>query len=148
MNNEPLTPTDEIRGLVLVVADPPSILRFIRTGLEVRGLNAITTTSGEEALEMARRANPDIILLDVVMPVTDGLEVLCRLRSFSEVPVIVFSANLEARDAAMSLGADDFVVKPFNTDEIVTRIRFLLGKRHGAVAGPSEHSSHHGSRAD
>jgi DNA-binding response OmpR family regulator len=129
MKSGPQLPTSEKKTVVLVVDDHPSILRFIQTGLEIRGLTAITTTSGEEALKLAELADPDIILLDVVMPVTSGFDVLRRLRSSSPVPVIVFSANLEARSEAMALGANDFVTKPFNTDDMVTRIRSLLAKR-------------------
>jgi two-component system KDP operon response regulator KdpE len=127
MNGDPRVLPAEKRPLVLVVDDHPSILRFIQTGLEIRGLAVITTTSGEEALRLLELAAPDIVLLDVVMPGTNGLEVLRRLRTYSPLPVIVFSANLETRDEAIRIGASDFVVKPFNTDELVVRIRGLVG---------------------
>ena len=83
---------------------------------------------------MTESAKPDIILLDVILPDTDGLDVLKRLRAVSDVPVIAFSAYHEARKDALRRGADDFVTKPFHTDEMVSKIQPLLGKKHGQIS--------------
>lgn len=114
------------KKLVLVVDDHPSILRFVQIGLEIRGFEVITATSGEEALGLIASAKPNIVLLDVVMPQTDGLEVLKRLRAATSTPVIVFSAHDGAREEALRLGAQDFVKKPFHTDDMAARIAAIL----------------------
>lgn len=119
-------PQSEKKAVILAVDDHPSILRFIHIGLEIRGLNVVTANSGKDALEKVESAKPNVVLLDMVMPDIDGLEVLRRVRSVSQVPVIAFSANENLRDQAMRSGANDFVVKPFNTDEMVAKIKKLL----------------------
>ena len=114
------------KQLVLVVDDHPKVLRFVEIDLKLRGFEVITTTSGEEALELIKSTKPDIMLLDIIMPEVDGFEVLRKLRCFTQLPVIAFSASPGSRDDAMQLGANDFVTKPFHTDDMVGRIRALL----------------------
>jgi DNA-binding response OmpR family regulator len=114
------------RQLVLVVDDHPKVLRFIEIDLKLHGFEVITTSSGEEALKIVKSKKPDIMLLDIIMPEIDGLEVLKQLRSFSQLPVIAFSASPGERDSAMRLGAHDFMTKPFRPDEMVRRIEALL----------------------
>jgi two-component system KDP operon response regulator KdpE len=116
----------EKRHVILVVDDHPKVLRFIEIDLRLRGLEVITATSGREALELVKSVKPDMVLLDVIMPEMDGLEVLRRLRAFSQVPVIAFSASPGSRPDALRLGANDFVNKPFRPDEMVSRIRALI----------------------
>jgi two-component system KDP operon response regulator KdpE len=111
---------------VLVVDDHPRVLRFVEIGLKLRGFKVITTTSGEEALELVKSAKPDIMLLDIVMPGMDGFEVLKNLRAFTQLPVIAFSASPGNYDDAMRLGANDFVHKPFDPDDMVRKIKALL----------------------
>jgi len=94
--------------------------------LKLHGFEVVTTTSGEEALKLAKSANPDVILLDIVMPETDGFEVLRRLRGFTRLPVLAFSASHISQDDAMRLGANDFMSKPFRSDDMVKRIEALL----------------------
>ena len=118
----------EKKKCILVVDDHPKVLRFIEIDLRVRSFEVITTTSSEEALELVRSAQPDIMLLDIVMPIMDGLEVLKKLRAFTDMPVIAFSASPENYDDAMYLGANDFMMKPFNPEEMASRIRALLGR--------------------
>lgn len=124
MNSE--TSEQEKKRRILVVDDEPKVLRFIEIALRVRGFEVTSTTSGEEALELAKLAAPDIILLDIIMPGLDGFEVLKKLRSFTQLPVIAFSATAEKRDRALLLGANDFINKPFNPDELVGRITAIL----------------------
>ena len=111
---------------VLVVDDHPKVLRFIEIDLKCRGFDVITTTSGQEALDLVKSAKPDIMLLDIVMPGIDGFDVLKELRNFSDLPVIAFSASPGNYDSAMRLGANDFMSKPFKADEMVIRINKLL----------------------
>jgi len=111
---------------VLVVDDQPKVLRFIEIDLKLRGFNVICTTSGQEALDLVKSAKPDIMLLDIIMPVIDGFSILKQLRTFSDLPVIAFSATHESYDRAMQLGANDFISKPFKADEMVSRIKKLL----------------------
>jgi two-component system KDP operon response regulator KdpE len=112
---------------VLVVDDHPKLLRFIEIDLKVRGFDVITTTSGIEVLELVRSTKPDIVLLDIIMPGMDGFEVLKKLRDFTQLPVIAFSASPGNYHEAMRLGANDFVPKPFQPDEMARRIKALLG---------------------
>jgi len=111
---------------VLVVDDQPKVLRFIEIDLKLRGFEVISTTSGREALDLVKSAKPDIMLLDIIMPEIDGFEVLKELRTFMDLPVIVFSASPGNHDSAMQLGANDFMPKPFNADEMVSRIKKLV----------------------
>jgi two-component system KDP operon response regulator KdpE len=118
----------EKKQLVLVVDDEPKVLRFVQIDLKVHGFDVITTTSGEEALELIKSKKPDIVLMDIIMPGMDGFEVLKKLRDFSQLPIIVFSASVTNRDEAMRLSASDFMAKPFRPDEMVRRIESLLNR--------------------
>jgi two-component system KDP operon response regulator KdpE len=114
------------RLCVLVVDDQPKVLRFIEIDLELHGFEVITTTSGEEALELIKSAKPDVMLLDVIMPGMSGFEVLKKLRDFTQLPVIAFSASPGNKETALQLGANDFINKPFHPDEMVDGINALL----------------------
>jgi two-component system KDP operon response regulator KdpE len=116
---------------VLVVDDHPKVLTFIEIDLKLRGFEVICTSSGQEALELVSSAKPDIMLLDMVMPIMDGFEVLRKLRAVSELPVIAVSAHTSAAEEALRLGADDFLAKPFRPDELVNKIKALLNHRAG-----------------
>ncbi len=113
---------------VLVVDDHPKVLRFIEIDLKLRGFEVVTTTSGSEALELVKSGKPDIVLLDIIMPGMDGFEVLQKLRDFTQLPVIAFSASPGNYHDAMRLGASDFMAKPFQPDEMVKRIKALLSR--------------------
>ncbi len=122
-------PESDNKRLVLAVDDHPSILRFIQVGLEMRDIEVVSATSGKRALEIAASTKPDVIVLDIMMPDMDGFEVLKHLRQVSQVPIIVISADSGTREKAMQLGANEFVAKPFNTDDLVRRIRGILEER-------------------
>jgi DNA-binding response OmpR family regulator len=111
---------------VLVVDDHSKVLRFIEIDLKTRGFEVITTTSGDEALKLVESARPDIMLLDIVMPDMDGFEVLKKLRDFTQLPVIAFSASPGNYHDALRLGANYFMPKPFQPDEMADRIKMLL----------------------
>ena len=113
---------------VLVVDDHPKVLRFIEIGLKLHGYEVMTTISGEEALELVKSGKADIMLLDIIMPGIDGFEVLRKLRDFTQLPVIAISASSENHDSALQLGANDFMTKPFEPDEMVNRIDALLAR--------------------
>jgi two-component system KDP operon response regulator KdpE len=117
------------RQRVLVIDDDPRIVRFTRLKLTASGYQVFTAACGEEALELVRVEQPDIIVLDIIMPGMDGFEVLQKLRALSDLPVIVFSARPENGPRALSLGASDFLVKPFDINDLAMRIQRTLGHR-------------------
>jgi DNA-binding response OmpR family regulator len=118
----------EKKSLVLIVDDHRPVLRFIEINLKLNGFEVITTTSGAEALEIIKTENPDIMLLDIVIPELDGFEVLRQLRAFNQMPVIAISARSDNYNKAMELGANVFIIKPLNVDELSGRIKELLGR--------------------
>jgi two-component system KDP operon response regulator KdpE len=119
---------------VLVVDDEPPIVRAVAANLRVRGFEVLTAASGETALAAVETHQPDCVVLDLGLPGIDGLEVLRRLRTWTQVPVVVLTAVDGERDkvTALDLGADDYVTKPFGVAELMARIRVAL--RHARVA--------------
>lgn len=117
--------------LALVVDDEIRITTMMRMNLESEGLRVITATNGREALDHLREEMPDIIILDVMMPGMDGFETLRRIRTASQVPIIMLTAKDEESDRikGLELGADDYVGKPFSHRELVSRIKAVL-RRH------------------
>ena len=109
---------------VLIVDDEERILNFLKVKLRGSGYEVLTARSGVEALEQTQLHEPDLIVLDLVMPRMDGFEFLRVLRGFSAVPVIILSARGADADKikGLALGADDYLAKPFNPDELVARI--------------------------
>ena len=120
---------------VLVVDDEPPIVRAVAANLRVRGFEVLTASTGEAALAAVETHQPDCVVLDLGLPGIDGLEVLRRLRTWTQVPVVVLTAIDGERDkvAALDLGADDYVTKPFGVAELMARIRVAL--RHARAAG-------------
>jgi two-component system KDP operon response regulator KdpE len=112
---------------ILVVDDDQQILDFLRPKLKGAGYNVLTASNGFEALEQAKAQEPDLLVLDMMMPEKDGLETLKEIRDFSAVPVIVLSARGADADKIKGLefGADDYLSKPFNPDELLARIKAL-----------------------
>jgi len=117
--------------LVLIVDDEPSIRTFLRVSLRERGYACEETGTGDTALSLAASLHPDLVLLDLGLPDLDGKTVTARLRSVSEVPVIVLSARDQEREkvAALNAGADDYLTKPFGLEELNARIRAALRRR-------------------
>ena len=111
---------------VLVVDDEPGIGNILRIKLRLSGYEVITTTSGAEAIELVKAQEPDIMLLDVLMPDVTGMDVLDRVRTFSQVPIIVFTGRPDIAQFALKLGANDNIAKPFNPDLLVEKIRSVL----------------------
>jgi two-component system KDP operon response regulator KdpE len=110
---------------VLVVDDEPQIRRALRVGLVSQGYEVLLAASGEEALDLAASASPDVVILDLMLPDLDGLEVCKRLREWSDAPIIILSAHGQERTKvqALDLGADDYLTKPFGIDELLARLR-------------------------
>jgi two-component system KDP operon response regulator KdpE len=113
---------------VLLVDDEVRFLRSLAISLQARGYDVDTATTGEEGLDRAARGHPDIVVLDLGLPSMDGIDVLKRLRGWTEVPVVVLSARHEepSKVAALDAGADDYVTKPFGMDELLARLRAAL----------------------
>lgn len=109
---------------VLVVDDEPRILKFLQVRLRASGYDVLTAGSGPEALEQLQAQEPDLLVLDVVMPGIDGFETLKQVRAISSVPVIILSGKEANTDKVkgLGLGADDYLTKPFSPDELVARI--------------------------
>ena len=109
---------------ILVVDDEERIINFLRTKFKASGYEVLTASNGIEGLEQAQAQEPDLIVLDLLMPKMDGLEMLKELRSFSAVPVIMLTAKGADADRikGLQLGADDYLPKPFNPDELIARI--------------------------
>ncbi len=109
---------------ILIVDDEPRILNFLTTKLRTSGYEVITANNGVSAIEQAQAQEPDLIVLDVIMPKMDGFQTLKELRTFSSVPVIFLSARGTDVDRikGLGLGADDYLSKPFSPDELVARI--------------------------
>jgi len=116
------------RKTILVVDDEPRYLRLIEVNLATESYNVKTAANGQEALEMVAAEQPDLILLDVMMPVMDGFTACERIREFSNVPIIIVTAKGEERDRVRGLdvGADDYILKPFSAQEMLARVRAVL----------------------
>lgn len=116
---------------ILVVDDEPNLLDTIAYNLRREGYTADTTADGLEAVEAVRVSPPDAMVLDVMLPGIDGLEVCRRVRRFSAVPILMLTARTEEMDRVVGLevGADDYLSKPFSMRELLARVRALLRRR-------------------
>lgn len=124
------------RFCVLVIDDEERILNFLSHKLKASGYDVLTAINGHKGLELAQVSEPNFVVLDVLMPGIDGFETLKQLRSFSSVPVIILSAKESSTDKikGLSLGADDYLPKPFDPDELVARIE-AVRRRLDSISG-------------
>jgi two-component system response regulator ResD len=113
---------------ILVVDDEPTIAQVVASYLRRDGFRAVTAADGPSAVEAAREHKPDLVVLDVMLPGFDGLQVMARLRQERQIPVILLTARGEESDrvVGLRLGADDYVVKPFSPAELVARVHAVL----------------------
>src|SRR5512134_2826948 len=120
---------------ILVVDDEPRYLRLIEANLASDGYQVIKATNGQEAVDRVASHQPDLVLMDIMMPVLDGFGATERIREFSNVPIIVVTARGEegARVRGLDLGADDYIVKPFSATELLARVRAVI--RRAKVSG-------------
>lgn len=123
---------------VLVVDDELKITRLLREYLQQAGFRVVTASDGPGALTVARAEQPDMIVLDLGLPGLDGLDVIRKLRTSSDVPIIVVTARSEESDriVGLELGADDYIVKPFSPKELVARVRAVLRRVDASVETP------------
>ncbi len=130
--------TNPMSQLILVVDDEPKVARLARDYLEKNGYRVLIAADGQSALTTARREKPDLIILDLMLPVIDGREVCRILRRDSDVPIIMLTALGEEIDqvTGLEIGADDYISKPFSVRALVARVRALLRRTRGAVTAP------------
>ena len=123
---------------VLVVDDEPKIVKLVRVYLEQAGFEVVTAGDGQMALTVFRHEKPDLVVLDLMLPGIDGLDVCRIMRRESAVPIIMLTARAEEADRliGLELGADDYVVKPFSPREVVARVKAVLRRVEGEVSPP------------
>ncbi|UCC89066.1 MAG: response regulator transcription factor [Anaerolineales bacterium] len=115
-------------GKILVVDDELKMVKLVRTYLEAAGFKVVVAYDGQEALNVFRHEQPDLIVLDLMLPKIDGLDVARTIRRTSEVPIIMLTARADETDRliGLELGADDYVIKPFSPRELAARVRAVL----------------------
>ncbi len=127
---------------ILIVEDDPNTLEIVELYLRRDGHRVIKSQDGIEGLRLAREARPDLVVLDLMLPGMDGMEVCRTLRGESEVPVVMLTARVEEEDrlAGLDLGADDYLTKPFSPRELAARVRAVLRRtaRDDLQQGPAE----------
>jgi two-component system KDP operon response regulator KdpE len=126
---------DAVRTRALVVEDDPNIVDLIRSNLSVRGFDTIVSADGLRALRLLETEEPDIVLLDLMLPEVDGFELCRQIREHSAVAIIVVSARGGERDkvTALNVGADDYMTKPFSIEELLARITATLRRTRPAA---------------
>ena len=119
---------------ILVVDDDPVIVKFVSANLKARGFNVVAAEDGEAAIKAMEQTLPDLVILDIMMPGMDGVEVCSRIREWSKVPIIMLTAKNELNDKVelLNLGADDYITKPFGIEELLARVRAILRRKVGA----------------
>ncbi len=120
------------KSTILVADDDPQLLRLMSRNLQFEGYSLLTASDGKQALDLFEQHQPDLLLLDVMMPKIDGFAVCTRIREFSVVPIIIITARGQDQDKVqgLNLGADDYLTKPFNVDELLARVRAVLRRAH------------------
>jgi len=127
---------------ILVVDDEPSIGEVVSIYLQRAGYQVIVARDGQAALEALERQPPDLVVLDLMLPKVDGLEIARRLRAQGDTPIIMLTAKREESDriTGLEMGADDYVVKPFSPQELVSRVKAVLRRTRGSAPGSAEHA--------
>lgn len=125
---------------VLIADDEPQIREILSIYFKKEGFKVIEAADGAEALVQVQAGKPDIILLDIMMPVLDGLEVCKQVRKISDIPIIMLTAKDSDDDRILGLeiGADDYISKPFNTQEVVARVKAVLRRTNASMSGQNK----------
>jgi DNA-binding response OmpR family regulator len=123
---------------ILTADDDPQLQKLVKRNLERADYDVLTASNGQEALTLVKQQAPDVVLLDVTMPNMDGFEVCRRIRTFSNVPILMLTARDADQDKVqgLDLGADDYLTKPFSIDELLARVRAVL--RRAQLAAPEQ----------
>ncbi len=131
---------------ILVVDDEPRYLRLMEANLVTEGFMVTKATNGQEAVDQVVEKHPDLVLLDVMMPVLDGFGALERIREFSNVPIIIVTARGSENDRVrgLDLGADDYIVKPFSATELLARVRAVLRRAQTSGSAFAQSTFNHG----
>lgn len=131
---------------ILIVDDEPRYLRLMEANLLTENYHILKAMNGQEAVDIVAEQHPDLVLLDVMMPVLDGFEACARIREFSNVPIIIVTArgNEGDRVRGLDLGADDYIVKPFSATELLARVRAVLRRAQVSGAAFQQAVFHHG----
>jgi two-component system response regulator BaeR len=129
-----------MRGKILVVEDEPKLANLLRDYLEQAGYEPHCLGDGRKVVPWVREQTPDLVLLDLMLPGKDGMEILREIRSFSEVPILMVTSRVEEIDRLLGLemGADDYICKPFSPREVIARARAVL-RRTGGQPSPAVH---------
>ncbi len=126
---------------VLVVDDEAAIVELVSYNLTREGFDVLVSADGAQAVQMARRESPDLVILDVMLPSMSGLDVCRQLRRETEIPIILLTARKDEMDRVLGLelGADDYVTKPFSPRELVARVKAILRRSRGREDDASDH---------
>jgi DNA-binding response OmpR family regulator len=132
---------------ILIVDDEPRYVRLMEANLITEGYQVLKAYDGQQAVNAVVEQKPDLVLLDLMMPVLDGFGACERIRGFSDVPIIIITAKGEeqSRVRGLDLGADDYIVKPFSATELLARVRAVLRRSKKTVATSKESIFQHGS---
>jgi len=120
---------------ILIVDDEPLYIQLVKVNLEAEGYQVNSAHDGEEALKSIEEEMPALIILDLMMPVLDGITTTARIRQFSDVPIIILTALGEEQDRVrgLNIGADDYMVKPFSANELIARVRAVMRRTTGST---------------
>lgn len=131
---------------ILIVDDEPRYLRLMEANLVTEGYHVLKATNGQEAVEIVAEKHPDLVFLDIMMPVLDGFGACERIREFSNVPIIIVTARGSESDRVrgLDLGADDYIVKPFSATELLARARAVLRRAQASGSSFQQAIFHHG----
>src|SRR5437764_14015873 len=117
---------------ILIIEDEANIVQLIRLYLEQAGFTVLAASDGAAGLELHAREHPDLVILDLMLPALDGMEVCRRIRAWASTPILMLTARQgeEDRIAGLELGADDYLIKPFSPREVVSRVKAILRRTH------------------
>ncbi len=131
---------------ILIADDEPRYVRLVEANLSTEGYQVLKAFNGQQAVEAVAGQKPDLVLLDIMMPILDGFQACDRIREFSDVPIIFVTAKGEEQDRVqgLNIGADDYIVKPFSATELLARVRAVLRRTQKTSNSAKQVIFHHG----